>query len=375
MDILITGATGFIGIALCRRLASDHNVVGIYHRKEPVKPVNPVNIVWEGADMTNGSSITAICEKYSPDVVIHCAGVSHRKIGSLGASSYMRVNSKATEDLAKAASKSNPGVCFIFLSSISVYGEDPQMTERKPKKTNNNGVDENIHYKSLNNYAYSKLDAERRLIALAGEGILRSLIILRLAPVYDRKWSLNLDRRVLAPLNVAYIRFGSGLQKLSALARPNLIDFVEFLIRRLHRLLEIDIDRCPTIAHIDADENNIKKSWARQNNLCRQRNSEIYIFNVCDIEAYEFNKVIQIFQNSRIRPTRPVIPVPLPLVWLATRIAGTLFPHKRGWLHSCYDKLASNLVFDNEKMLTTGFRPCHSLETIFGSQITQMHAD
>lgn len=373
MDILITGATGFIGSALCRRLASENNVVGIYHSKKPIKPAN---IVWEEADLTNGSLIAAICEKYSPDVVIHCAGIAHRKIGALDASHYMRVNSEATENLAKAASKSNPGVCFIFLSSISVYGEDPQIAQRKQIKTNNNnGVDENIDHKPSSDYACSKLDAERRLIALADDGILCSLIILRLAPVYDRKWTLNLDRRVLAPLHVAYIRFGSGLQKISALARPNLVDFVEFLIRRLPRFLEIDIDRYPKIAHIDAAENNMQKSQGRQNGLWGEHNPEIHIFNVCDIEAYEFNKVIQILQDSGIRPTRPVIPVSLSLVWLATRIAGSFFPDKRRWLHACYNKLASSLVFNNEKMLKTGFKPCHSLETIFEPRITQIHAD
>jgi nucleoside-diphosphate-sugar epimerase len=337
MDILITGATGFIGSAVCRRLASENNVVGIYHHKKPVKPAN---MVWEKADLTNNRLIAAICEKYSPEVVIHCAGVSHRKIGMLNDSSYMRVNSGATANLAKAASKSNPGVHFIFLSSVSVYGEDSQITQRTPIKINNNNeVDIKIDYKPSSDYARSKRDAEKRLIALTGDGILRGLIILRLAPVYDRKWTFNLDRRVLAPLNMAYIRFGSGRQTISILARPNLVDFIEFLIRRLHRFPEIDI------------------------------------FNVCDIEAYEFNKVIQILRNSSIRPRRPVIPVSLSLMWFATRIAGGLFPDKRRWLHACYNKLASSQVFNNEKMLMTGFKPCHSLKTIFDPRITQFYAD
>jgi nucleoside-diphosphate-sugar epimerase len=39
----------------------------------------------------------------------------------------MRVNSEATENLARAASQVNPDVRFIFLSSVSVYGEGPQI--------------------------------------------------------------------------------------------------------------------------------------------------------------------------------------------------------------------------------------------------------
>jgi len=69
------------------------------------------------------------------------------------------------------------------------------------------------------------------------------LIILRLAPVYDRKWSLNLDRRIFTPKKIAYLRFGSGLQKMSALAKSNLIDFIEFLIYRLPKLAKMKNDK------------------------------------------------------------------------------------------------------------------------------------
>ncbi|MBW1796051.1 MAG: NAD-dependent epimerase/dehydratase family protein [Deltaproteobacteria bacterium] len=324
MNILITGANGFIGKALCIRLASDNKVIGVYHRK---KPDTPTNIVWEQADLTDYNSAGAIREKYSPAVVVHCAGLAHQKIGAVDFSTYMRANSEAaTENLARAASKGNPAVYFIFLSSVSVYGEDNL----------NMPVSEDSKCQPSSDYAFSKLDAERRLLALFDAGIIGDLSILRLAPVYDRDWSFNLDRRVLAPLNMAYIRFGSGLQRMSALARPNLVDFIHFLLHRSAATPGVDI------------------------------------LNVCDAEAYEFNKVVQVFKNSGSRPNRHIVSVPLPIVWLATRIAGSLSPDKRGWLYSCYDKLASSLVFDNEKLLKTGFRPVHSLETIFDPQITQI---
>jgi len=89
--------------------------------------------------------------------------------------------------------------------------------------------------------------------------------------------------------------------------------------------------------------------------------------NVCDAEAYEFNRIIEVFRKSGIRPRRPVISVPLSFVWLATRLAGCLLRNKKEWVYSCYDKLASDLVFDNTRMLGTGFKPRHSLETIFSS--------
>ncbi|HED01209.1 MAG TPA: SDR family oxidoreductase [Proteobacteria bacterium] len=383
--LLITGANGFIGRALCGRLAPDNKVTGIYHK---TPPCGSANLVWEPTDLTDVSAVTAICKKHSPEIVIHCAGIAHQKVGSVDSSTYMRVNSESTENLARAASKVNPDVRLIFLSSVSVYGDGSQINIHRLRRFHRvknvqqveeiNVVGEESECKPSSDYARSKLDAERRLIALADEGILNDLIILRLAPVYDRDWSFNLDCRVLAPLNIAYIRFGSGLQRMSALARPNLVDFIEFLIHRLHRFSQIDIDKYPQITQINADEKypspiplpqgeGARGRVVRQNNPCNQRNLRINIFNVCDTEAYEFNTLIQVLKNSGIYPNRPVIPVPLPVVWLATRMAGCLLPDKKRWLHSCYDKLASSLIFDNERMLKTGFRPRHSLQTIFQS--------
>jgi nucleoside-diphosphate-sugar epimerase len=116
MNILITGANGFIGMALCSRLAHDNKIVGVYHRK---RPVSSASIVWGQADppalrcealragLTDLNSVAAICRKHSPDVVIHCAGIAHQKIGAVDSATYMQVNSEATENLANAAAKTH----------------------------------------------------------------------------------------------------------------------------------------------------------------------------------------------------------------------------------------------------------------------------
>jgi nucleoside-diphosphate-sugar epimerase len=103
MNVLVTGANGFIGRALCSRLASDNKVVGI----DITGPSDgALNIAWEEADppaspererwragLTDLDSVAAVCEKYFPDVVIHCAGIAHQKIGAVDSTTYMRVNS------------------------------------------------------------------------------------------------------------------------------------------------------------------------------------------------------------------------------------------------------------------------------------------
>lgn len=316
LKLLITGASGFIGSALCNKLSDRNIIIGLDTKKGIHESLD---LISEQADLTDISSVSAIIGQHFPDVVIHCAGIAHQKTGSVDLDTYVRVNSVATEALARSAAMANQSVKFIFLSTVSVYGEDSA----------GHPLSEDSPCKPSSDYAASKVNAERRLLALHDDDILHDLTILRLAPVYDQNWSLNLDRRVFAPKRLAYVRFGAGRQKMSALARPNLIDFLEQYI---------------------------KKSQTYKGPI---------ILNICDNQTYEFNTIIDVFKRSDVHGYRPVINVPLPVVWLATRIAGFFMRNKRRWLHSCYEKLSTSLVFDNSKMLATGFVPRYSLNSIF----------
>jgi len=349
--VLVSGAAGFIGSALCIKLSTDNEIICVDITKVPDKSAD---IVWEQADLTDGDSVTAICNKHSPDVVVHCAGIAHQKIGAVDSATYMRVNSEATENLAKAAAESNPDVCFVFLSSVSVYGEGTKGDRRRETGDGKDGEQEDGKRETgisedgkcwpSSDYAVSKLDAESRLVALADEGTLRNLVILRLAPVYDREWSLNLDRRVFAPGKLAYLRFGSGSQRMSALARPNLVEFIAHILQfaDFRGLKDGDMNEHGMDSRFRGNDKmgggNDKgglgnKKKERINGTLSQkhrqnRRRKLRIFNVCDAEAYEFNRIIRVFKKSGLRPDRPVISVPLSFVWFATRIAGVFFSSK-----------------------------------------------
>ena len=87
MNILITGASGFIGSALCRRLASGNNVIGV----DKLSAASPENFIYDQADLTEFNTVSDICKKHIPDVVIHCAGIAHQKIGAVDLATYLRV--------------------------------------------------------------------------------------------------------------------------------------------------------------------------------------------------------------------------------------------------------------------------------------------
>lgn len=326
ITIIVTGACGFIGEALCVNLSEKYNVIGIDTLRNTFKS-GYNHIV---ADIVDTSLIQKICETYKPSVVIHCAGITNQVFTKISRDTFFNVNSDATEKFAEIALEANPDTYFIFLSSISVYGED------NIKGT----VSEENECKPSSDYACSKLDAEKRLIKIHEAGGLKKIDILRLGPVYDSERSLNIDRRVLAPKKMAYIKFGSGDQKLSAISRENIVDFIDYRLKQ-------------------EGDNPTDKSFCK-------------VFNVCDEQPYKFNEIINIFKQSGYHPDKLIVRVPLSLVWIATRLAGIILKNKRQWLYSCYDKLANDLVFDNSRMLATGFKPKHTLESVFlrGNNLT-----
>ncbi len=309
--ILITGGNGFVGSALARELRRDHSVVAVDLQIPDISGVE-----CQGADLCHAGDLTGLFQSRTIDRVIHCAGIAHQKVGRISQDDYFRVNSQATRDLAATALDHNPDIGFLFLSSVSVYGENFTAA-----------VDENHACHPSSDYARSKLAAEQHLGSLYREKGLSHVDILRLAPVYDTDFRLNLDRRILAPGKIAYLRFGRGNQTLSALARPNLVGFIRHLLE------------APVV-------------------------DTLRYFNVCDPLPYSFNTLIRTYKTAGIHGFRPTLTIPLSGVKLGTRLAARLFPRQRSWWYACYDKLNRDLIFDPKAMLNTGYHPHTTLEAV-----------
>ncbi len=315
--VLVTGASGFIGKAVCQALFLKYRIIALDRNPCFDSQCNHISVT---ADIEDETAMKYICTTYLPDVVIHCAGLAHQSFPTKkGSNSYERINCLATEKLAYFAASSNPDLYFIFLSSIAVYGENQA----------NPIVCETDSCLPTSQYAESKLSAENRLIDLYHKAILKKLDILRLAPVYDNEWGFNLEKRVFAPQKILYLRFGSGEQKMSALARLNLLEFIDFRLKQM-----INRQGCN-------------------------------IFNVCDEQPYSFNEIIEVFQKTKHQPQRMVVKIPLHIIGMPTLLMGWLLRNQSVWIRSFYYKLAKDLVFDNKRMLDTGFKPRLSLKSVF----------
>lgn len=213
-NILITGATGFIGRSLCRHLRlKGYAVRPVVRRKaEQDNPADPSIVVID--DINADTLWSSVLQDM--DVVIHlaaCTAVSARSSGL--SDDLFRTNVAGTLALARQAA--DAGVKrFIFLSSAKVGGEETRpghvLTEDDPANPQDA-------------YASSKYQAETSLHELADETGLEVTII-RPPLVYG----LGGRGHVAAMINCINrgvpLPLGSIRNQRSLIGMDNLVDFI-----------------------------------------------------------------------------------------------------------------------------------------------------
>lgn len=212
--VFLTGASGFVGSAILRRLVADGTPVVAAVRQGSVAPSALVRCVqfrsfeedndWDGA--------LAGC-----DVVVHSAARVHvmNDTESDPLAAFRRINVEGTLTLARQAVAA--GVKrFVFLSSIKVNGEGTQ--PGRPYSASDTPQPQDP-------YGISKLEAERALLALAHESGLE-VVIVRPVLVYGPGVKANflnmmrwLDRGIPLP-------FGAIHNQRSLVALDNLVDLI-----------------------------------------------------------------------------------------------------------------------------------------------------
>ncbi|WP_415754984.1 NAD-dependent epimerase/dehydratase family protein [Pseudomonas leptonychotis] len=152
MKILVTGANGFLGRALCKRLESDPELYQVFFSGRQRKGGGSCYI--DLATVADWGSCLA-----GVDIVVHLAAAVHGADddSSKTMGHHARVNTYGTLQLAQQAA--NAGVKrFVFVSTIKVNGEETEEGEHFTAVTavNPKGA-----------YALSKYQAEQELFELA----------------------------------------------------------------------------------------------------------------------------------------------------------------------------------------------------------------
>lgn len=210
MRILVTGASGFVGTALCRELLSRGHAVDATARRaipqgEGLSGLRRIAVPDIAAEFDRRALLDGM------DAVVHLAAIAHRR--GVPDAELERVNVDATARLAEAAAGRVRR--FVFLSSIKVHGED----------SSTGMYEETGVLRPEDAYGRSKLHAEQALIEIAARSRME-LVLIRPPMVYGPGVKANFLRllRWVAsglPLPLASLRNRRSLVYLG-----NLVDVV-----------------------------------------------------------------------------------------------------------------------------------------------------
>lgn len=211
MNIMVTGATGFIGQELCRKLVLQHNFVNALVRSEKM---DEPQLKYFTGSLTDKASLKKCM--LGVDCIVHLAGRAHilKDQADDPIVEFRKVNVEATMVLASVA-KELAIKRLVFISSIGVNGSETVMVPFNEKSIP----------KPNTPYTLSKLEAENGLVELLGMSD-TDLVIIRPPMVYGTCAPGNFARLLkIVSLGIP-LPFGSVKNKRSLISLSNLVDFI-----------------------------------------------------------------------------------------------------------------------------------------------------
>jgi len=206
MKVFVTGATGFIGNHLIRRLI-DENYEVVCSGRSLSKLGNVISKVKAlYLDIEDGRALKRALSQEEPDILFHCAAfVENRLPKRLFSTNVEGTRNVLNECLENKIKK------IVYLSSVSVISGNPQSP-----------LTDDLPLSATNQYGESKIEAERLAVAYRKKGL--KIAILRPCMVYGE------DEPHLLALLVKLIRWrllpilGSGKNKLQLVDVENVVD-------------------------------------------------------------------------------------------------------------------------------------------------------
>jgi GDP-4-dehydro-6-deoxy-D-mannose reductase len=126
---LVTGAAGFAGGHLIRRLRGTGKVIG-WQRPGGRAPKDPADALWRDVDVTDRQAVLEAVARDKPDVIIHLAGAPSVRTSWQSATPHLRLNVFGTHLLLEAVRLARHPCRVVVASSAQVYqASDAAMTE------------------------------------------------------------------------------------------------------------------------------------------------------------------------------------------------------------------------------------------------------
>ena len=154
MKLLITGASGFLGINLAMEFMREHEVIGVDRGKLKSAPFQVLN-----ADFLHSNEIDTILDATSPDWLINCAALASLEKCEENPAQAKILNADFPAELATACAKRN--IKFVHLSTDAVFDGTKEGIYVEDDEPSPPGV-----------YSQTKLDGERAVQAVNPNAII-----------------------------------------------------------------------------------------------------------------------------------------------------------------------------------------------------------
>lgn len=152
--VLVTGAAGFLGSAVCRAAVLEgESAVGLVRSGELVNPVH--GVTYREIDWTNDEAILGALAEAAPERIVHCAGATPR--AEMSAAALYDTNVGLVWQLLDSVKTVAPAAGVAVVSSAAVYGPSPHVPTTEDEPLN-----------PVTHYAWSKVLAEQTARAFAG---------------------------------------------------------------------------------------------------------------------------------------------------------------------------------------------------------------
>lgn len=147
--ILVTGAAGFIGSYLVKRLLgdSDNKIIGLdnmnnYYdvslKEERIRGINTINreFIFIRGDLSDRGLINSIFETYKPDIVVNLAAQAGVRYSITNPDAYINSNIIGFYNILEAC-RHHPVEHLVYASSSSVYGGNKKVPFSTDDKVDN----------------------------------------------------------------------------------------------------------------------------------------------------------------------------------------------------------------------------------------------